>query len=441
MIIKGFRKVFGNLFAGRRSTVLPSRPTQPAPAVITPRDTSAPDRQWSRPTSHQTYDYAKETLKNGSLDDRTALASNQETPAEILFFMANDPSAEVRRSVAQNEATPLHADAILAKDTDDRVRLDVGTKIARLLPGLPADGTSKVTRLAYDVAQTLAQDKLPTVRALIAQQIAQLPGAPHELILALARDVDSMVSVPVLELSPLLSEADLVGLITAGISSESLAAVARRENITEAVSASIVDTGDDVAIPALLANRTAQIGVDTMEAVFASGHDRPQWHQGLVSRDDLGTALAKRIAAHASEAIVNQLIERAALRNSVFAEELRASVRERMEALEQGWSSVDPEAARAAILHRDGKLTATTMMMAASRGEETFLVHALGHKTQLDPIAIRKALRSKDAPRVAAALAWRARLGMGFAVAVQSDLLRLPQEECLKPDHMGVDFH
>ena len=378
------------------------------------------------------YDRAKRIAEHGSVAERIALAREPDVPPEILYFLANDGAREVRNAVADNDGTPTHADLLLAEDKDDEVRGSVGAKLDRILPKLDEGQSAKVTKMVFQVAEVLAQDRLPTIRALIAQQVKSLPDAPHDLVMTLARDTEALVSVPVLEFSPLLKESDLVGLISTGINSEALAAVARREHLTEVVSHAIVETRDDLAVPALLANRTAEIGQDTMETIVETGESRPEWHQALVQRDGLSKDLVVRIAGYASERLVEQLISRNRDLDEGTAETLRQAVRGRMQDLQMAWDRGDPEVARAEIFNRDGKLNAATLTLAAARGEETFVIHALSIMTGFSDQSIRMAFQAKDAPKVAVAVAWKIRLGMDFAYVVQKDLLRLPDEAVLQ---------
>ena len=191
-------------------------------------------------------------------------------------------------------------------------------------------------------------------------------------------------------------------------------------------------------MPALLANRTAEIGQDTMEAIVEAGEGHPGWHQALVQRDGMSKDLVVRIAGYASERLVEQLIERNRDLDAETADHLRHAVRHRMQDLQMAWDRNDPEVARAEIFNRDGKLNAGTLTLAAARGEETFVIHALALMTGLSDQGIRGALQGQDGRKVAVAIAWKTKLGMDFAFVVQTDLLRLPSEAVLHPEKGGA---
>ena len=385
----------------------------------------------------EAYDKAKKIAEKGTAKERAALAQDDDVPAEILFFLANDKDVDVRRAVSGNDSAPIHADLILAKDEEDDIRGGIGEKMGRILPALSGEQNQKVMDMAFQVAGVLAQDRLPTVRALIAQTVKNLDNVPKDIVMTLARDTEAMVSVPVLEFSPLLSEVDLMDLISTGVNGEALAAVARRENLTSSVSQAIVATEDDLAVPALLANRTAEIGQEAMEAIVEAGENHPGWHQPLVERGGFANELVIRIASYASERLVEKLLSEHDEIDAQTKEALRRSVRDRMQDLKMAWDKNDPEVVRAHIFHRDGKLTTQTMAVAAAQGEETFVLTALSLMTGVHDTIVRRALQGAESSKAAVALAWKAELGPKFAQILQSELLRLPKAEVLSPTPSG----
>lgn len=68
-----------------------------------------------------------------------------------------------------------------------------------------------------------------------------LDSVPQSHIKKLVEDAEVIVSAPILEYSPLLSEVELVQIIASGIQGDALSAVARRISISEEISAATVD--------------------------------------------------------------------------------------------------------------------------------------------------------------------------------------------------------
>src|SRR5689334_10597611 len=114
-----------------------------------------------------------------------------------------------------------------------------------------------------------------------------MPNAPKKLILRLARDTSMSVAEPVIRLSPLLTSEDLLALLASVPCAETVSAIARRPNLTEAVSDAIATRADTEAIRALLANRSALIREVTLDSLIAQAARYAEWHEPLVHRPAL----------------------------------------------------------------------------------------------------------------------------------------------------------
>ena len=192
------------------------------------------------------YEDSKKIAAGHDVEAKRELAECEDLQPEYLYYFATQGEPEVRRSVARNGATPLQADVLLARDADDTVRSLVADKVSRLTPSLSIEANEKVAEMVFEILDILAHDEEPTVRAIISQQICSLDNVPKSIIDLLARDEENIVSGPILEHSPLLTDDDLIELIAKGLNSGSLTAVSKRkglsEEISETVTTQIVDS-------------------------------------------------------------------------------------------------------------------------------------------------------------------------------------------------------
>ena len=83
---------------------------------------------------------------------------------EVLYYLADGPSPNVRKSIASNTATPEHADLLLAKDKNENVRSSLAEKIACLSPRFTADEQNRLRSMTYDALSILAKDQATRVR-------------------------------------------------------------------------------------------------------------------------------------------------------------------------------------------------------------------------------------------------------------------------------------
>jgi uncharacterized protein (DUF2336 family) len=73
--------------------------------------------------------------------------------------------------------------------------------------------TEAETALYGAVLSELTDAMETAVRAELAERFAEAPDAPHQLIRRLANDEAETVAAPVLSASPVLTEADLIGVV------------------------------------------------------------------------------------------------------------------------------------------------------------------------------------------------------------------------------------
>ncbi len=145
--------------------------------------------------SKPAYEVAREIAGSGSDEERKKLAAHQDLEPEILYFFSTDEEPEVRREVAENVGTPLQADLILSKDSDEEVRAELAHKIGRIIPELSPDENEKVTEMALEVLDVLANDELPRIRAIIPEELKKASNVPHDIVFRLAEDLEEIVSV------------------------------------------------------------------------------------------------------------------------------------------------------------------------------------------------------------------------------------------------------
>lgn len=398
------------------------------------------DRMLGRPRlpHRPSYEESRAVLERQSAGMRFQLAARTSVEPEILYYLADDPDPEIRRRVARNPATPALANRRLADDVDDDVRATLARKIGRLLPLLSHERNERNRELVLETLDRLARDALPRVRAVLAQQIRSSANAPRELVQRLARDAEAIVSAPILEYSPLLSDADLLEIVALSQVSDALAAVARRTHLSPAVCDAIIATLDIPATAALIANRGAEITQEAMDVILARAPEVEAWHEPLVGRPNLSPRVLQRIAGFVSSALIQRLAERHDI-DPAFARELRLSTRL---AIEEGALNGPPETERAAAevddALRRGVLDDRFVAAAAEAGQREATIRALAALSGAPDATVRRILESRSA-RAVTALVWKSGLNMRVSVAIQTALLHLRGNELLAA-RAGTDF-
>lgn len=382
------------------------------------------------------YEEAKKVAAGKDPKARAKLASNPSLQPEFLYFFASDEDTAVRGAVAKNNGTPIQADIILARDPNADVKVELAQKVGRLLPGLSGEENRKVTDMVLEVVETLAQASEVKVRAKMADQIKSLDTIPPRIATRLARDVEEVVSSPVLEFSPLLTDEDLVAIIASGCRGPALAAMARRETLSGTVSSSIAETNDEMALPELIRNQGAALSEETLSAIVDAAEENPNLHGALADRGGLKPGLLRRMASFVSGSTLEKLIDNNVLVDGALERELRDTVArsqgegdesedEGDEAGEAGDADkAHEEERRARDLHERGALDRQTMLRAVEKKEREFVIHGLALLGDTKSDTIRRLMTAKDA-KLPVSIAWHCKLGFPFALALEKHLMEL----------------
>jgi uncharacterized protein (DUF2336 family) len=316
------------------------------------------------------------------------------------------------------------------------VRTALATRLAAIAPGLPPPQSDRLAGMAWAALAQLAADTAEDVAAIIAEAVKDLPGAPRDLVLALAADRRIRVAGPVLRLSPLLEEADLLALVAAPPVAETLTAIARRPAISEQVADALVATGDAAAIGALLGNGGAAIRESTLDALVVQAAERTAWHEPLVRRPALPPGAAIALAGFVAEDLLARLMARTDLPPAAMAR-LRARVVARLAGGARVGETAADAAARAAMLHRAGALDQAAMLHGARTGQEAFVAAGLATLSGLPRGAVDQAIATRCAKSISG-MCGQAGLDPGTADAVVALLAPgMPGSTTVAPDLVG----
>jgi len=400
------------------------------------------------------YEDAKRMASHEDPAVRQALAARSDVMPEILFFLAGDPSPEVRQALAGNVATPRKADLQLAADSDDSVRSRLAGKIAGILPGLSAGEAKKLGRLIYEALDLLARDQVVRVRHIVADALKDVAHAPPEVINRLARDSEIVVAGPILENSPVLTDEDLVAIVSESPVKGALASIARRDQLAGVVADAVAKTGDVEAVGVLLTNSSAQIREDTLDWILERAPGVEGWHGPLVRRPGLPGGTALRIARFVADSLLKTLMEREDFDKKTFAL-LRAEVGRRLDQPEvpkvrarnapfaAGSDAPLPRWKKALIeigkpldaalsLQQIGCLDSLVVLDALEEGDDSFVLAALAVLAGI-PFPVACKIVDMQSAKGIVALAWKAGMPERMLPSLQNKLCRVAPADVLKP--------
>ena len=266
-----------------------------------------------------TYEDTKLIAQDGNPAERLAIASHSETQPEILYYLADDPDSQVRQGIAANIQTPKQADHLLVWDDDTGVRCALALKICSLFPLEPEAEKDSMRHAVLEIVENLASDQTSRVRAVISEALKDVVEVPHDLILKLANDETQLVSLPVLEYSPVLTNNDLLLLARSSPVQGALIAISRRGTVNEQVADVISGSNNQDAITSLLANKGAQIREETLNNLVDEAIDVIAWHDPLVRRPELPAGPAQKIVSFVAQSLLDTLCARTDLMPATLA--------------------------------------------------------------------------------------------------------------------------
>lgn len=382
------------------------------------------------------YEEAKARIQSEDPNVRADIAARRDAQPEVLYYLAEDPSAEVRARVAANHATPYQADVLLSEDREEVVRVSLTEKVARILPELGPADHKRAEAYVEKVLETLARDQALRVRRILAEAVKDLSNVPNSVVQRLARDSEVLIAAPVLEFSPLLSEDDLLEIVEGGCRGGRLEAISRRRGLAAPVADAIAKLDDEPAVTALLANDSALIREETLDLLVSRARKVAAWHEPLVARPQLSMAAIRKLAAFVADRLVEQLEARENL-DSRTAKSLAKEVKKRLKVREKEAKKRAKDGDKPLVevlqeMEAGGKLTEAVLAENLGSGERGFVSTALAVKAGIVEAMVGKVLEARSAKGVVA-LAWKAGLSPDFAVQLQTRLGGIAPPDVLRP--------
>ena len=230
--------------------------------------------------------------------------------------------------------------------------------------------------LAEQIFRVMVQDAEVKVRESLSSHLKTSVNLPHDIALKMAKDVEQ-VSLPVLEFSKVLSDADLVEIVRSS-SAEKQTAVAKRAEVSGEVANALIDHGKSSGVvAALAANKGAALGDAEVSKILDKHGSDVMVTNSLVTRPNLPLALSERIVTIVSQSLRNYLVERHDMSDEMAAD-MVLSARERatIMLLPAGAKSADV-IEFAQQLHSAGRLSPTLLLRSLCSGDIAFFEAAM----------------------------------------------------------------
>lgn len=182
---------------------------------------------------------------------------------------------------------------------------------------LPSSQVSPQERwIVADVLDEIMRHAAPDLRARIAKRLAEQAEAPPGLLRRLALD-SFEVAEPILQSARALTDFDLMEVAAKGESRHRIA-IARREHVSEVVSAALVSAGEVTEVQALLANPGARLASQTVDRLVQMAASELSLARILIKRAELRPAQALTLFWECGHGERRALLERFAVGRGIL---------------------------------------------------------------------------------------------------------------------------
>ncbi|AWK88822.1 DUF2336 domain-containing protein [Azospirillum thermophilum] len=265
--------------------------------------------------------------------------------------------------------------ARLLSDPSPSTRADLAVKVARHFDSDTLSPSER--RLAEDIVRVMVNDAVVRVRQSLAENLKTSPSLPRDIALTLARDVEA-VAIPILSVSTVLTNADLVEIVRTGTDAKHTA-IASRETVPASVADALIEVGSEGAVAALVANEGADLGEGSLGRVIDRFGDSETVQEPLVHRAHLPITIAERLVAVVSEKLRQHLVSNHELPAKVAADLILQSRERATVSLLTGENDERALERLVAQLSRTGRLTPSLLVRSLCTGDIAFFEMAMSH--------------------------------------------------------------
>lgn len=246
-------------------------------------------------------------------------------------------------------------------------------KICRKIDAVELSGEERAR--AEEILRVIAGDAAELVRRALAVTLKSSDALPHDVAMALARDIES-IATPVLNFSPVFTDEDLKEIIRLGDPVRQIA-IARRPEVSTEVTETIVSEGAERAVEAVCANDNARFS----EVAYQKALDRFSRSeavlQAIAYRTVLPLSVTEKMISMVSDTVREHLLSHHPV-SPAIALQIATGARERasIDLVDQAGRAADVRSF-AAHLKKAERLTPSLMLRALAHGHMSFLEHAI----------------------------------------------------------------
>ena len=272
----------------------------------------------------------------------------------------------------------------LAQDTTSAGRANLAQAVAHFFAEQSLSHSEQ--RLASDILLNLIRQAEVDLRQALAERLAVHLTAPHELVVFLAND-DETVAAPVLLHSPLLTDVDLMYIIASKRSHARL--IAQRDSISPMVADKLIDTRDPSVILTLVDNQRAHLQKGSIKKLAKAALVSEELQAPLLRRPEIDSDVAIELYMVVSNALRGELTGKFNLQPHLIEHAVENLIQE-LSNEAQGIRMTTPEMmALARRLNERGNVTTDLLIRTLRRGQMGFFMALFATRLNMAPETVR----------------------------------------------------
>lgn len=248
------------------------------------------------------------------------------------------------------------------------------------------------------ILSVLLREAAPALRREIAERLADARLAPKGVLKQLAED-DIAVADPVLRRSQALSDADLIAIVRAGGPAQ-WKSVARRREVSEAVSEAIAERREEESLLCLAKNQGARFSLKAMQILIGEAKRIHALQEPLTGRFDLPPQHLTQLYFFVAAGLKREILKRSDLLDPSLVELAAAANRHRL--IAQAQRDCSPERAIAGMMRAD-KIDEALLKSLLAEKRHTEFLFAFAYLAGVDLSAAQEMLKDRSFESIAIA--------------------------------------
>lgn len=262
----------------------------------------------------------------------------------------------------------------LIEDKSPDSRAEISGRIASAYSNISLSENER--KIAEQIFRLLVRDAEVKVRGSLAQNLKESAVIPRDIVMSMVSDV-AEVSLPILEYSQVLTDADLLDVIDATKENAKFLAISRRSNVSEVVSGTLVNKGNDEVAHSLLNNGGAFISDDILTQLVDTYKERPDMMESMTNRARLPISVVEKLVNVVSSNIGDSLKKKYKLPDETIQKEVEKNRESETLNLVRAARSHEDVGSLVSHLRESNRLTPSMILSSLCQGNFDFFESSL----------------------------------------------------------------